>query len=221
MPSQEETPIIGHRRLSVELHQLAQSLDGQDITLGELVDRIGERGFALLLMILALPAALPLPAPGYATPFGLMMIGLGVQMVLGRQHPKLPQVFRRRVIHYRFLEKTLRAAQGMLRLLEKVIRPRLNRLSRHRSMHAMIGVVVVIMACFMALPVPLTNTAPSFVIFVLACGMLEEDGLVLLGGLILTPLAGGVALLALYFAWTYGLEALEGGLRPLLHRLFG
>ena len=208
------------RQLSAELHQILTDLDGQDTTLGTIVDSIGERGFGLLLLVLALPAALPIPAPGYATPFGILMAGLGVQMILGRHHPKLPQAARRRTISYKNFQRTVRGAGLPLKVAEFLIRPRLARLARARSVHRVVGVIVVIMSCFMALPIPLTNTAPSFVIFLLAASMLEEDGLLLLAGALAAPVAGGIAVLALYFAWTQGPGALEGGVHGLLEQLF-
>lgn len=211
----------GHRRLSNELGDLLAALDGRDTTLGEIVDRIGERGFGLLLALLALPAALPVPAPGYATPFGLLMIALGAQMIVRRKRPKLPQRARRRVIGYRFLSRTIAGARVPLRVAEWLVRPRLAPVARSRTVHSLLGVIIVLMAAFMCLPIPLTNTAPSFVIFLIACGMLEEDGLLMLAGILLAPLAGAIALAALYFGWKYGLEALEGGVGGLLDLVRG
>jgi hypothetical protein len=215
-----ETHALGHRRLSRELNDLLTGLNGEDTTLGAIVDAIGERGFGLLLMVLALPAALPIPAPGYATPFGILMAGLGVQMILGRSHPKLPQAARRRSLSYKNFRRVVRGAGLPLKVAEFLIRPRLGRLARARSVHRVVGAIVVLMACFMMLPIPLTNTAPSFVIFLLAASLLEEDGLLLLAGALAAPIAAGIAILALYFAWTHGLEALEGGVRGLLERIF-
>lgn len=211
----------GHRRLSKELAQLLETLDSRDTTLGELVDRIGERGFGLLLALLALPAALPIPAPGYATPFGLLMMGLGAQMIVGRRQPTLPQRARRRRIRYSLLAGTIAGASMPLKVAEFLIRPRLPRVARSRAVHSVLGVIIVLMAAFMCLPIPLTNTAPSFVIFLIACGMLEEDGLLQLAGILLAPLAGAIAIAALYFGSKYGLEALEGGTRGLLELIRG
>ena len=209
-----------HRQLSAELQQILDNLDGHDTTLGAVVDSIGERGFGLLLLILALPAALPIPAPGYATPFGILMVGLGVQMIFGRRHPKLPQAARRRTISYNFFQRTVRGAGFPLRVAEFLIRPRLGRLARARPVHRFVGAIVVVMALFMCLPIPLTNTAPSFVIFLLAASMIEEDGLLLLAGALAAPVAGGIAVLALYFAWTQGLEGVEDSVKNLWRQLF-
>ena len=210
-----------HRTLSQQLQDLLESLEGRDTTLGALVDAIGERGFGLLLAVLSLPAALPLPAPGYATPFGLLMIGLGAQMVRGRHHPLRPQVARRRVIRYSSFARTLRGAGLPLKAAEMLVRPRLSSLARSRTLIALIGLVIIALSAFMAIPIPLTNTLPSFAIFLLACGLLERDGLLLLAGLLVAPLAAGIAVLALYLGYTYGIDFLEGGLRSVMEKTFG
>jgi hypothetical protein len=108
-----------------------------------------------------------------------------------------------------------------LRFVEWIIRPRLSGLARNRAFLALIGFIVLLMSISMSMPIPLTNTAPSFVIFVLAAGILEEDGLVLLGGLLLAPVAIGIAAAAVYFAYTYGFEAVESQLKPIIKGWLG
>ena len=208
-------------RLSRELDQFLESLGGEDSTLGALLDSIAGKGFGLLLMVLALPAALPIPAPGYATPFGLLMVFLGSQMLVGKSQPWLPQFLRRKTLKYKTCAFAVRNSGKVLRLVEWLVRPRLSGLARNRIFLALVSLVIILMASFMILPVPLTNTAPSFVIFLLAAGMLEEDGLVLLGGLILAPLAAFIASLAIYYAVTYGFEAIETEVKPMVKGLLG
>lgn len=210
----------GHRPLSTQLQDLLSSLGGADTTLGAIVDSIGERGFGLLLALLALPAALPIPAPGYATPFGILMIGLGIQMIRGHHQPSLPEKARKRVIRYKTFSATVKGAGLPLKVAEILVRPRFSKLATNRGMMILIGAVIVVLAAFMSIPIPLTNTIPSFAIFLIACGLLEKDGLVLLGGLVAAPVGAAVAVIALYFAWNYGLDMLDGGLRPLLDRIF-
>ena len=206
--------------LSAALEEVLEGLQGQDTTLGALLEKIGERGFGLLFLLLALPAALPLPAPGYATPFGIIMAILSTQMLIGRKVPWLPGFLRRRTLSYSLISFSIRQGGRVLGLVEWLVRPRLSRLSRSRLFLAAVALVMLMMALFMTLPVPLTNTAPSFVIFVLAAGILEEDGLVLLAGLLLAPLAACIACLALYYGLTLGLDAVEGTLKPLIRGWF-
>ena len=214
----DDTP---HTQLSAELTAFVDGLVGEDVSIGEVLDAIADRGFGLILLILALPAALPLPAPGYATPFGLMMALLALQMMRGRRTPWFPERVRARRISRSKLAWTVKNAGVPLRFVEWIIRPRLSGLARNRAFLSLIGFIVLLMSISMSMPIPLTNTAPSFVIFVLAAGILEEDGLVLLGGLLLAPVAAGIAGLAVYFAWTHGLDAVEAHAKPMIKGWLG
>jgi hypothetical protein len=207
-------------RLSQELDGFLSSLNGEDSTMGALLDHIEGKGFGLLLLILALPAALPIPAPGYATPFGLLMVFLGLQMLLGKANPWLPQKIRSKRLKFKTVDFAVRNSGKVLRLVEWLVRPRLSRLARNRVFLALVSIIIILMASFMVLPIPLTNTAPSFVIFLLAAGVLEEDGLVLLAGLVLAPLAAFIAGMAIYYAITLGFEGFEA-IEPLVKGLLG
>ncbi len=44
------------------------------VTLADILLLAKERIFGFLLVILSLPSALPVPAPGYSTPFGILFI---------------------------------------------------------------------------------------------------------------------------------------------------
>lgn len=216
-----EAPAAPDTHLSKELQSLLEGLDGKDIQLGGLLELIGDRGFGLLLLVLALPAALPIPAPGYATPFGILMVVLGAQMAMGRPSPTIPAFAANRMVKHGMLEFSIRNGHLPLKFVEFLIRPRLRGISRNRGFRAAIGVIIVAMAAFMSLPIPLTNTAPSFVIFVLAAGLLEEDGLMLLAGLLLAPVAAAIAGGALYVAVTMGPEAVETTVKPFIKGLLG
>lgn len=207
--------------LSKELVELVEGLDGEDTTLGGLLEHIGDRGFGLLLLVLALPAALPIPAPGYATPFGVLMVILGFQMVLRKTSPSIPDFFAKRTVRYGLLSFSIKNGHLPLRVVEFLIRPRLRSISRNRGFRSAVGVIIMAMGAFMSLPIPLTNTAPSFVIFVLAAGLLEEDGLMLLAGILLAPVAASIAVGALYVAVTLGPGAVESTLKPMIKGLLG
>lgn len=212
-------------QLSKRLENLLTELDGKDATLGELMEHIGDSGFGMLLLLLAFPAALPIPAPGYATPFGLMMIYLGWQIVKGYQEPHLPERMKKKVIKYSLLKFTVKNGRLPLRAVEFFIRPRLTNVAKSRPLHVGLGITIILLAAMMSIPLPLTNTAPSFVIFMLAAGLLEEDGLFLIAGLLLAPVAASIAFAAIYFGITMGPEAVvefkNNQAKPFIKGLFG
>lgn len=208
-----------HTTLSKTLTDFIDGLDGKDCSLGELSDAFGEKGFGMLLLLLAFPAALPIPAPGYATPFGIMMMVLGSQMLRGYQTPQLPETMRKRVLKYSMLDFSLKNGASLFKVVEFVVRPRLE--NQVTLLYRMMGLIIILMAACMTLPIPLTNTAPSFVIFIMAASLLEKDGLSLIAGIILTPVALLIAGGAMYFAFTYGLEAVEQMFKPMVKGFLG
>ena len=80
--------------LSTILKELLNRDTSSGLRLGTIMEAAGKRSFGLLLGLLALPSALPLPAIGFSVPFGLMIIVLGLQMLspaeMGLQRPWLP-----------------------------------------------------------------------------------------------------------------------------------
>ena len=174
-----------------------------------------------MLLLLALPAALPIPAAGYATPFGLVMALLGVQIAMGRKSPWLPGWIGNRRIPFKLLRFSVKNGRLPLRAVELLIRPRLGRIARARATQVGLGLGIALLALLMSVPLPLTNTAPSFVIFVLAAGFLEEDGLMMVFGMLLAPVAVAIAGAAVYFAINYGPEAVERDLKPAIKGLLG
>ena len=208
-----------HTTLSARITSFVEGLDGKDCTLGELSEAFGEKGFGMLLLLLAFPAALPIPAPGYATPFGILMIVLGSQMLRGYKTPQLPETMKKRVLKFSLLDFSLKNGASLFRVVEFFVKPRLENLVT--KLYRIMGLIIIFMAAFMTLPIPLTNTAPSFVIFVMAASLLEKDGLSLIAGIILTPVALLIAGGAIYFALTYGVEAVTETFKPMIKGFLG
>lgn len=208
-----------HTTLSARITDFVENLDGKDCTLGELSEAFGEMGFGMLLLLLAFPAALPIPAPGYATPFGILMIVLGSQMLRGYTTPQLPETMQKRVLKYSLLDFSLKNGASLFRVVEFFVKPRLE--NQVAKLYRVMGLIIIIMAAFMTLPIPLTNTAPSFVIFVMAASLLERDGLSLIAGIILTPVALIIAGGAIYFALTFGVDAVTETFKPMIKGFLG
>lgn len=178
---------MAHLKLSDELQQLLRT-DGQALSVEQLVARVGDRGFGLLLVVLSLPSALPVPAAGYSIPFGLLLLVLAFQMLAGRTRPVFPRRLEAIQMSSRFAEKLLGGAAWLFQRLEWVIRPRMRWIGQ-RPGRVLMGLLVMLMAILMLIPIPLTNTFPAFVIFLIGIGLTEEDGLFAVGACVVGCLA--------------------------------
>ena len=198
-----------HTSLAETLENTLASEDQGGLSIGELTDAVGEKGFGLVLVLLSLPSALPVPAPGYSTPFGIAIALLALQMLIGRQTVCLPASLQRIRIKPSLAKKMIGAVNKFLRTVEHLIRPR-QQWVRARLGQSGLAIVILMMACLMMLPIPLTNTLPAMVIFLIGIGLSEEDGLLAIGAFAV----GSVAVLLygyiIYLMLSQGPEAVEG-----------
>jgi hypothetical protein len=195
--------------LSTTLRELiARDESGADVSIANVFQRIGDRGFGLLLVILSLPSALPIPAAGYSTPFGILLAILGLQMVFGRKTPWLPAWAGKHKLSGGFVEKMIGLSAKFFRYIEVFIRPRMRWVGSRAGLPFM-GALVIIMACLMILPIPLTNTFPAFVIFLIGVGLTEEDGLFCLCASALAVASVALYGYVIYLFVTFGVEGVE------------
>ncbi len=157
---------------------------GEEFTFQDLLSRIDERSYGILLVILSIPSALPLPAPGYSVPFGIALSILAFQLLIGREVPWFPEKIRRKQLKGGASGKFLKGAAKFIRFWEKLLRPRWTRFFRLKGFQKLIALMILLCSLSMILPIPLTNTGPALGIFLLGLAMLEEDTLFAFLGLI-------------------------------------
>ena len=187
-------------RLSQELARLSCLPDSPEqpklppegsICIEDILELAGERSFGFFLAVLSFPSALPLPAPGYSTPFGVFIVLLALQLVAGRTTPWLPKWVLQTSIERKHFQKWVQAGIPWLQRIENIARPRWKQLCTTRLGQVWLGTWIGLMGISMIIPVPGTNTLPAMGVFVTAFGLLEEDGILCsLGSLICV--AGGL-----------------------------
>jgi hypothetical protein len=166
-----------HARTTELLHHALDTHTGDEITLGDFLDPLGERAFGFLILILALPNFIPVPI-GVGGVMGVLVVLIGVQMLIGFDHPWLPGALRRRGVKRVSLERFIRRLTPVLRWLERLCRPRWEALTRHPA-HRLSGFLLVLIGVALALPIPFTNYPFGFLLVVYAVALIERDGIAL------------------------------------------
>jgi len=150
---------------------------GETITLGDFIDPLGERAFGFLVLVLALPNFIPVPI-GIGGVTGAFIIVTGVQMLVGLEHPWLPNAMRRRGFSRASVETFVRRITPLLKWLERLCRPRWESLARHPA-HRISGFLLVLIGIALALPIPFTNYPFGMLLIAFAVALLERDGILL------------------------------------------
>ncbi|HOC71149.1 MAG TPA: exopolysaccharide biosynthesis protein, partial [Candidatus Hydrogenedentes bacterium] len=130
---------------------------------------------------------------------------LGLQLFNRRDFPWLPKRILEKEVNVGERPRLIKTMVFFLRIIEFFIRPRLSFIFENAFTFRFLALIVMICGTSMIIPIPLTNTAPAFGIFLIGLGMLEEDGLLSIAG-VLASLAGVTLTITVlsalvYFGW--------------------
>lgn len=179
----------GSLPLSEVLFRLAHDTTRNRITIGDLLEALGDRAIGALMFFFAAPNILPVP-PGVSTLLGAPLLFLAAQLMLGMR-PWLPGFVTRRSLARGDLTALVRRIVPWLVKAEKLLRSRVRVLTRP-PVENFVGLVCLVLAAVLMLPVPLGNTLPALAISLLALGVLEHDGVWIAIGLLASAVAGAV-----------------------------
>jgi hypothetical protein len=173
-----------HRRL----RRTALGVRGAGVPLKTLLDAHGNAALATVMIVLAVPAMIPIPGVpvGMVMSFGLFAVALA--MLFGAEKVPLP----RRLAAVTFSRNVARHILHRLAWLyawtARHARPRLAWLAGPTA-RRWLGVFVAAMAVLIFLPIPLGNIVPGAALVMLSLALIFADGLAVLISLAL----GGVA----------------------------
>ena len=171
------------KRTSEILQAIADGCGEDNITMKQFTNQMGDRAFALVILVFSLPNSLPIPGiPGFSTITGLPILFIGFQMLMRREVFWLPQWISKKEFSGASLKKVLNYAIPWVIKMEKYLKPRWNILLCPLG-ECVIGFVIVALTCILVLPIPGGNFLPGLSITILALSFLEKDGLVTAFGL--------------------------------------
>ena len=182
------------RALSDLLDDLERSSTGDSIAVGDVVESLGDRSFASLMLIFSLISTSPASAiPGLTTLVGATVFLMTAQMIAGRKSLWLPGVITRRRMSTLMLRTGIDWLRRPLRFVERFLKARLTFLL-HRPW--IFVPLVCILGLTLVMPVmeliPASGSIASAAIALFAAGLLTRDGglvLLSLGALLGVPLA--------------------------------
>jgi hypothetical protein len=189
-------------RLSETLDATRAAIRGERVSLRELLVIVGEQGLLVFCAILGMPFMLPVTIPAMSVALGTPMLLIGVAVVLNRV-PWLPDRVLGHALPGETVRQVLERASRTATRFEHLVRPRWLALTSTPAVNSLHGLMIIFGVLVLMAPlvlVPFANTLPALGIILLALGMAERDGVVILLGYVVTLFAalfvGGLLYLA-------------------------
>ncbi|MFH7026432.1 MAG: exopolysaccharide biosynthesis protein [Heteroscytonema crispum UTEX LB 1556] len=175
------SPSTKELQTSKLLQDFLEQHSGERIYLRDLLNDIENRAFGLVLLICALPSALPLLVAGVSAIIGIPLIIVSTQLLLGFSKPWLPAWIANRSLKRKDFQKLIYKILQTLEKFENVIRPRWKFVTSP-LVQRILGLLFLILAIVIALPIPFGNLPPAIAIVIISLGMIEQDGVVIVLG---------------------------------------
>lgn len=174
-----------HKRTSEIIAEvIANSKGNGDISVQEVLELLGHKSFCLVILVLALPNCFPIPnLLAYSALTGIPIMLLAIQMIVGRNTLWLPHAITNRKFSRTKFANVLAKLLPYIKKIESVFYPRMFFI-RINIAERLFGVVFLLLAIVLSLPIPFGNMIPGFAIAFMAIGLMERDGLMLTAGLI-------------------------------------
>ncbi|PVA08157.1 exopolysaccharide biosynthesis protein [Thalassorhabdomicrobium marinisediminis] len=168
--------------LSDVLDELEQSVEGEEILVEDVVEALGRRSFAALMLAFSLVSTSPASAiPGITAVVAALVFVLVAQMIVGRKSVWLPRFVTRRRLSTKTLCKGIRWLRKPVRFVERFLKPRLTWLF-HRPWMWLPLTLVMGLTLFMPFMeiVPTSGSIASAIIALFAASLLTRDGVLAL-----------------------------------------
>jgi len=146
-----------------------------DIPVGHFLPLLGVHGFAFLILVLGFLNLAIFMLPGLSILFGIPMVIMSVQMLLGHEAPVVPEYVRNQKIKSVVLRRGLEVVAASLEKIEPAVKPRLAFLT-HPAIMRVHFLVALVLALMVAIPIPFINIPPTIGIVLLMIGLMQRDG---------------------------------------------
>lgn len=201
MFSKKEPKLLDNTSVSESFKKLAQKDQKSKSKIIEILEEFHENGILLAMVFFSLPVAVPLPyPPGFTTVMGLPLVILALQMLFGGKKVRLPN----KINNYEIKNTTLKMISNkivpIIESIEKYIKPRLS-FAKSVYCEQFVGFACLVAALAVAIPLPLTNAIPALGITVMALGLLNRDGVVIIAGFLISLVGLAIAFSAVIASW--------------------
>lgn len=168
--------------------------DHKPKTLANLEQMFAQKSFAMIILLLMTPSALPIPTGGVTNVLEVVVMLLSLQLIIGKKVIWLPKKWRRLKISHTAKDRLMPALAKRVRWLERFSKPRLSGLLNDPKFLRVTGLIIFVLAfaAFWSPPFTALDTLPSLGAVLICLALILDDAVIYLIGCVVGGL--GVAL---------------------------
>lgn len=190
-------PIHSVRELLAQLSSAKH--DQQTVSIDMVLDTLGRRSFGPIILTIGLILAVPgvSDLPTVPTILGSIIVILGIQILLGKEHIWLPQWVLQRSVSADRLDQVIAWLNRPATWIDSLLKPRLRPLTTPWSVRliAICTVALALLTPFMEV-VPLSANVAGIAFTLFGLGLVAQDGLMNALGFAFCAVLGGILALA-------------------------
>lgn len=181
----------GGSNLAHIVEEVRDGVDGDTVTVGEVLDAIDNRGFGPLLLIPALISISPVGGiPGMSIITGLLIFLIAIQMILHGEHPWIPSRLEKFEFSREKFQNGIDRAKPWVRWTDRWVSERLTIFSTGPMHYVLASLMVLLSLTYIPLAlVPMGVFLPGLANTFFAIGITARDGIVVIFGLIASAAA--------------------------------
>lgn len=172
------------------LDKLGDAGDEERVTVGQILEEVGDRSLAPILLVPAMITASPISGiPGVPTITGIIVGLIVVQMLMGRDTLWVPKILARQGVSKSKMDKAVNFLRKPVGWLDKLMKPRLCWLaSRPWSYLALVICLIIAVTTPVMEFLPFAISIAAVAIGFFAAGILMRDGVMILIGYVVVGL---------------------------------
>ncbi len=168
-------------RTSEVLSKLALE-SGERLSVAKIFDSLGDKAFALLIVILGVPNCIPMPPP-IPLVCGFLLFAIAVQIGFGRRAPWAPRFVLDRSVDRKDLQRVAARAMPYVEKMERFSRPRLQWFSPAFA-SLMIALLLSTLSLGILTAAPVVGQIPwGLAVCLMGLGLVQRDGVLLIASI--------------------------------------
>lgn len=176
------------------------------ITLNQIKKALKSKGFGVVMLLFALPIAIPLPyPPGFTTILGMPLLLFALQFFIQAESPWLPSFIGKKSFERSKIANVLEITAPYMRKLERLTRPRLWFFEKGSLAVRISALFMILNSICVILPIFFGNAIPAFGTVLISLGLIRKDGLAIILGMFFSVVGWLVAALVV----TFGVEVIQ------------